>query len=294
MRRLSFAIFGYETENTLDLVSEIKHLGHKALVMSLESVIFQLKGKKFEFSYKGKVIKDLDIVFFRSYYANLKEAQILARYFIAQGKIVIDKKIGLDFLSGKIFEAKIFSKCGINYPEIKQAMEISEWKKIIEKEKYPVIVKPIDGRRGMGIEKINSKKEARDFFTANPRGYFLQKYYPIKADIRILIVGNRVIGGFRRFIKKGEFKSNIHETPAEKIVISKEMRLLALKAAKSLDCEIAGVDIFEYKGKLYVLEVNFSPQWQKFKKVTEINPAAYIIDYALNKFEDNKNVNNNF
>jgi glutathione synthase/RimK-type ligase-like ATP-grasp enzyme len=71
---------------------------------------------------------------------------------------------------------------------------------------------------------------------------------------------------------------------AEKILLTKKLETLALRATKAMNYEIAGVDIIEHKKEFYVLEINSAPQWQKFKEVTGINPAEDIVAYSLKKY----------
>jgi ribosomal protein S6--L-glutamate ligase len=288
MKKLKFAIIGPETENTFDLIKEIENRGHEAEILFLSHIYFLFEEKELKIFNNGKPIEDFDIIFFRGYNLSFNEAQLLSEYFINKRKTVIDDKIGLSFSPGKLSEAFRFTQVGIDYPQTYHAADIREWKKILDKIEYPVIVKPINGRKGRSIEKIRTKEDALAFLEKNPCGFLLQKYYPIKSDIRILVVGDKVIGAFERFIKEGEFKSNLRGTPGEKIEVFKEIEELSLKAARAVECEIAGVDIFNYEGKNYVLEANLAPQWEKFKKVTGINPAPYIIDYAMNKFDKRK------
>jgi len=66
------------------------------------------------------------------------------------------------------------------------------------------------------------------------------------------------------------------------------LKKIALTATKALGYDIAGIDLFEYNNKYFVFEVNFSPQWQKFKEVTGISPAKDIVDLAIKKYEKTK------
>ncbi len=111
----------------------------------------------------------------------------------------------------------------------------------------------------------------------------------IDSDIRISVVNGEVRGAIRRFIIPGDFRSNTSlGAKVEKINLTEEMTNLAKRAVKAMKYEIAGVDIIEHGGRLYVLEVNSTPQWQNIKRVTGINLAVYIIDYALQKYSNMK------
>jgi len=290
MNKLKFVIIGPKTKNTEDLVSEIKKRNHQVVVLKLNELIFKFIDKKFKVI-KGNINLDyFDIYIFRAFDRNTIEAQVLIKKLIRGNKVVIDDIIGNDFISGKIFEASRLIEAGVNIPNTWQALCFSSYKKLLSEIVFPVIVKPICGQKGKGLKKINSKKEYLDFFKHNEKGYFIQKYLPIKSDFRVMVVGNNALGAIERFIIKGDFRSNTSlGSKVTKALMNKDMKEIAIAAAKALNFEIAGVDLAKYKNKYYVLEVNHTPQWQKFKKLNKINPAEYIIDYALNKFRKASN-----
>jgi ribosomal protein S6--L-glutamate ligase len=285
MNKLGFIIIGPNTENTLDLIREIKKAGHRPFVVRLSDIFFEFNNEIFRALWKNKNLLDFDIFLMRGYNKNLLFAQILAQELLVNGKIVIDETIGKRFISSKVYEASRMMQNKINHPKTWQAVSFSSYKKILKQISFPVIVKPVYGQKGQGIEKFETAKEYSDFFSKNPKGYLIQEFLKIDGDIRIFIVGNKALGAMKRHLVPGDFRSNASlGAKTEKIPLTKELKALALKAAKTMSYEIAGVDILEYKKKFFVLEVNSSPQWQKFKDVTKINPAEYIIRYALKKY----------
>lgn len=284
MKSLKFAIIGNDNSNTRDLVNEIRKRKHTVNIIALKNIIFKCE-KKFKISWKNMPLENFDIFIFRGYSKNLREAKLVAKYLSEKGKTIIDKAIGEKAITGKISEAFSLTKNRLLYPKTFQALSFEEWKKILRKMKFPLIVKPIDGQKGQGIQKFTTKKDALVFFKDNFTGYLLQEFIPLDGDIRIFVVGNSALGAMKRFVIKGDFRSNASlGARATSIPLTKKLKALAISAAQSVDCEIAGVDIFEHKKRLYLFEVNFAPQWEKFKEVTGINPAKYIIDYATKKY----------
>jgi|WetSurMetagenome_2_1015567.scaffolds.fasta_scaffold05184_2 ribosomal protein S6--L-glutamate ligase len=290
MNKLSVVIIGPETENTADLVREIEKKGHHSSVVKLGDVFFEFNDGTFKASWKNKNFFDFDIFIFRGYNKNLLFAQILAQELLARKKTVIDETIGKRFVSSKIYEASMLAQNRINHPKTWQAVSFSSYKRILEKISFPVIAKPIDGQKGQGIEKIESKERYLSFFAKNKKGYLCQEFLKIDYDIRVLVVNGKALGAMKRHIIPGDYRSNASlGAKTEKIDLTKELAALALKAAKVMDYEIAGVDIIEHDEKLYVLEINSAPQWQKFKEVTGINPAEAIIGYSLDKHKRKQN-----
>jgi len=294
-KKIKFAIIGAsETENTKDLVCEIKKRGHKVYLIQPKNLVFEFsKNKKFKVK-QGKIDMDkLDIFIFRGYTINIIPAKILAEKLIYNKKVVIDEVVGKKFIPSKIFESSQFAKYGINHPRTFQALDYKSYESIFNAVTFPIIVKPLYSQKGQDIIKIENKNKAKKFFKKNPSGYLIQEFLKTDSDIRVFVVGNKVIGAIRRFVLPGDFRSNASlGAKAEKIVLAKEMKTIAIKAVKAMGYEIAGVDFLKYKNKLYVLEVNSTPQWQKFKEVTGINPAKNIINYALKKYEARFKINN--
>lgn len=289
MKKINFLIIGPNTENTADLVEEIKKRGHLVSIISMKEIFFEFSYNNFKINFKNKSLGVFDIVIFRGYNKNFIEAEILAKKFLDDNKIVIDETIGKRFLPSKIFEASRLVKNKIKHPKTFQALGNSSYAEIFKKIKFPIIVKPVGGQKGKDIHKFKNIEEARIFFKKNPRGYLIQEYCKIDGDIRVFVVGNKILGAIKRFVIKGDFRSNASlGATAEKYSVDSELHKLAISAAKIMAYEIAGVDVIKHKGKYFVLEVNFAPQWQKFKEVTGINPAKSIIDYAIRKYEKNK------
>jgi ribosomal protein S6--L-glutamate ligase len=287
MKKLKFIIIGSLNKNTLDLVHEIKKRNHLVSVVPLREIIFEFFKNNFKASWKGRDLSKSDIFIFRAYNINTNEAMILAEKLIRDGKIVLDSVLGKQFIQSKLFDASRITKFGLNHPHTFQALSPSSYEKIITKLKFPVVVKPCAGQKGKGIKKIETKKDFLDFFKKNPRGYLIQEFFQLKSDIRVFVVGNKVLGAYKRFIPKDDFRSTRKGVLSAKITLNAKLKKVALAATTAMGYDIAGIDLFKYGGKYFVFEVNSSPQWQRFKEITGINPAKHIVDYALEKYNKN-------
>jgi RimK family alpha-L-glutamate ligase len=147
-----------------------------------------------------------------------------------------------------------------------------------------IVIKPLYGSRGVGITRIQDKGFAENvIYTLGQLNeiYYLQEFVEHKnRDIRILIIGGKVIAGMYRV--SDSWKTNIHAGAAMKpIDLTKEMQTLAIKAAEVTRTEIAGIDIVETSKGLSILEVNSIPGFTALQKVTEVNLAEEMVDYFL-------------
>lgn len=154
---------------------------------------------------------------------------------------------------------------------------------------YPIIAKHEKGYQGKSVRKFDSQEEMEKFvnkINEKNLGMFLwQKCLPTRWDIRVVIVGGKVIGGMKRSAVGEEFRSNFSlGGKVEEWKLSDEERNLAEKVAKVCGLDYAGVDIMKDENdKNYILEVNRQCQFQGFEKSTGINVGKAIVEMFLAK-----------
>jgi len=152
--------------------------------------------------------------------------------------------------------------------------------------KTPYIVKSIEGSRGKQVFLIHDKSEIPQLVEQFGLGKLMvQRFIPIKEGFRIIVIGNKVIGGMRRIAAEGEFRTNFSLGGfTEGLTLSPRMQDLAIRAAKVFNAEFAGVDIVEHKGEYYILEVNLFPGFEGFESATRINVAEKLAAYIERKY----------
>ena len=102
-------------------------------------------------------------------------------------------------------------------------------------------------------------------------------------DIRCFVVDGKVVGSIMRTAQPGEFRSNIHQGgSAEEVLLSREERSIAVKAARALKLKVAGVDILRTSEGPKILEVNSSPGLQGIETATKKDIAVRIIEWIEN------------
>ena len=101
------------------------------------------------------------------------------------------------------------------------------------------------------------------------------------ADIRVIVIGGRVVAAMRRVGAPGEFRANVHQGgTTEKVTLTQRERRLAVKAAKALGLPIAGVDILRSERGPLVIEVNASPGLEGIEQASEVDVAGAIVQYV--------------
>ena len=146
------------------------------------------------------------------------------------------------------------------------------------------VIKPLYGSKGIGITRINDRGFAENVIYSLGQlneVFYLQEFIKHQnRDIRILVLGDKVIAGMYRV--GNSWKTNIYAgARAEPIELTDELKNLAIKSAKAVKTEIAGVDIVESERGLLVLEVNSIPGFTGLQKVSDINLAEEIVTYFL-------------
>ncbi len=153
----------------------------------------------------------------------------------------------------------------------------------------PLIVKVLTGTQGKGVLLAETNKAAESLINAflNLQADFLVQEFIREADgadIRCFVIGDKVFAAMKRQSAEGDFRSNLHiGGKAEPVKLIPEERAIAVKAAKSLGLNVAGVDIVRSSQGPLVLEVNSSPGLEGIEKITGKDIASAIIEY-IEKF----------
>jgi len=149
-----------------------------------------------------------------------------------------------------------------------------------------VVVKPIFGSQGVGSTRISDAEVAERIFRAldfNHQVLYIQEFIPHENyDLRLLVLGKRVLAAMKRVA--ASWKTNI-SLGAKPMPYNppREIKDLAVNAAETLGCDLAGVDILQTRKGPLVIEVNSQPGWKGLQTVTEINIAGEIAGYVLAK-----------
>ncbi|MDR3635344.1 MAG: RimK family alpha-L-glutamate ligase [Isosphaeraceae bacterium] len=147
-----------------------------------------------------------------------------------------------------------------------------------------VVVKPLFGSEGRGLMRVSDRELARRAFSTLERlgaVLYLQRVVRHAGhDVRVFVLGGRVLGSFRRHAASGDWRTNIALGGRPEVcTIDNKTEQLALRAARAVGAEMAGVDVIDDldRGAPVVLEVNAVPGWRALAQVTGIDVAAEIL-----------------
>lgn len=165
---------------------------------------------------------------------------------------------------GKIKQAEILTKSGL------------EAISTLEKPVFPAILKAEFGSHSRRVVRVENKEEAEKAMMTYSGKWFYQPIIKTPVYWRVIVLNKKSLGIMERKTSERFVKTEEGEEP--KVARSK-IETLAIKATQIFKAEMAGVDLLAEKNKLMVIEVNRSPQFQIFDKLTKSKVASQVIDY---------------
>lgn len=113
---------------------------------------------------------------------------------------------------------------------------------------------------------------------------FLERSEGRPRDVRVYVVGGRVVGAMRRHAPEGDWRTNVAlGGDVEGITrdLEAEPRRLATDATEVLGLDLAGVDLMSVDGEWYILEVNATAGFKGLFEATGISVAPHIAQLAI-------------
>lgn len=153
---------------------------------------------------------------------------------------------------------------------------------------FPCVMKVITGSHGAGVYLCENSKQFEDLSELihsidGKTSMIIQEYieHSKGRDLRVIVIGGRVVGAMERTATDDSFKANISRGGEGKAYdVDDEMEMLAIQVAKVLDLDIAGVDLLFHPDGYRVCEANSSPGFKGFEKALGINIPQKVFDYA--------------
>ena len=161
--------------------------------------------------------------------------------------------------------------------------------------KMPVIMKTLRGSKGVGVLFIESEKALDSIVQLiykqdEDTDLLLQEYIKTDYDVRVLVLGGKVLASMKRPVIEGDFRSNVSQgSEPQKIKLTELEIEESLKAAKAVNGVWTAVDFIPSKNREkeppFVIEVNSSPGTEGIEEASGQNISKEIIEF----FADKKN-----
>jgi len=180
-----------------------------------------------------------------------------ADLFDAAGKKTFPSYHTYKCVQDKIKQTALFQLLGIPHPRTRAFYGPRQKESIPERFPFPFIAKvPRGSAMGRGVFLIRNRADLQTYLeTAHPA--YIQSYLPIDRDIRVVIVGARVIHAYWRISPAHDFRSNV--AVGGRVLctsVPEEARRLARQTAQACGWDDVGIDICFHEGRYYVLEAN--------------------------------------
>ncbi len=188
----------------------------------------------------------------------------------------------------KMYAYQIMAQAGLPIPKTMLTRFPSNCDLVEKQVGFPCVIKVVTGSHGAGVYLCENAKQFEDLSELISsldfkNSMIVQEYvqHSEGRDLRVIVVGGRVIGAMLRQSTDGSFKANISRGgQGLPFQVDDEMELLAIQVAKVLNLDIAGVDLLFHKDGYKVCEANSSPGFKGFEQALDINVPQKIFDYA--------------
>jgi ribosomal protein S6--L-glutamate ligase len=263
--------------------------GHDVSVVDYLRCYMEISARRPKVLYRGEEVRpDAVIPRIGATYTFYGAAVVLQ--FEMAGIFSLNDSQGISRSRDKLRALQLLSRAGVDLPTTSFAHSTQDIDGLLEVVGGPpVVVKLLEGTQGLGVVLAETRKAADSVISAFRQldaNILVQEFVQEArgADVRAFVVGGKVVAAMRRQAPPGEFRSNLHRGGhAEEIKLSANERATAVRAAKTMGLNVAGVDLLQSDVGPMVLEVNSSPGLEGIEAASGVDIAAAIIEFI----EDN-------
>ena len=167
----------------------------------------------------------------------------------------------------KIKQTALFQLLDVPHPRTHVYYGKRQKKSITDHFTFPFIAKvPRGSALGRGVYLIHNDADLRDYLEQVSPAY-VQQYLPIDRDIRVVVIGSRIVHAYWRIAAPNEYRSNLALGGRISLEsIPKEALDLALRVARACRWDDVGIDICEHDDRFYILEANMKYGKEGFRE----------------------------
>lgn len=272
---------------TRRLVEAAQSLGHDVRVVDTLACSVVVESGRPTVLYAGSEISDVDVVIPRIGASITSYGLAVVSQFEAMDVPVLAGAHAIQRSRDKLRCLQLLARYNIAVPRTVMARAGADVGDLVKRVGgLPAIVKLTHGTQGIGVMIAHSPAEIRSILDTMwdlGQEIILQEFIAESKgrDVRVLVVGERAVGAMRRVGRKGEFRSNIHRGgEGEAIELTEEYAQTAIRAARVVGLEVAGVDLLESREGPKVMEINSSPGFEGLERATGERVAEAILQHA--------------
>ena len=260
--------------------------GHEIVPIDYLRCYMNITSKKPELRFMGEKLTGFDAVIPRIAASHTFYGLAVLRQFEMMGVYPLNESVAIGRSRDKLRSLQILSRDGVGLPVTAFANDSTRTDDVIEiAGGAPVVIKLLEGTQGIGVVLGETHKSARsviEAFHGVNIAILVQEFIKESEgrDIRAFVVGRRIVATMERSGAKGDFRSNLHRGGTAKMVeLTPLEKSTALKAARSMGLNVAGVDMLRSDHGPVVMEVNSSPGLEGIEKSTSVDVAKAIIGF---------------
>lgn len=281
--------FSYSTSAADEIIKAAQARGHQASILLARDLTFLDEQGKMTVSYEGKQLTKFDVIIVRPNFSESPDLYAYPSQMLSLcGYKVINKWPSYSSTKNKIDQHVVAYDQDVPRADWAVGFRSQGIMQAAKKLGYPLVAKVPRGSWGHGVFFADSPEVLRpivDFLTSRYQSPVILERFVKEADrsdIRVFVVGGKVVGSMRRKAPQDDVRSNTSNGGrGYKVKITKEEEALSIRMAELYGLDIAGVDLLRSKKGPLVMEVNANPGFKELARVTKLDIAGTIIDYAV-------------
>jgi ribosomal protein S6--L-glutamate ligase len=237
--------------------------------------------------YKGESLDDVDAVIPRIGASITLYGTAVVRQFDMMDVYCLNRSVAINRSRDKLRSLQLLARKGIGMPVTGFAHSTKFTDDLIDMVGgSPLVVKLTEGTQGIGVvlaETRNAAQSVIQAFRGLKANILVQEFIQEArgSDIRCLVLGEKVVAAMIREGRPEEFRSNLHRGGSARVVrITPEERSTAVRSAKIMGLNLAGVDMLRSNHGPVVMEVNSSPGLGGIETSTGKDIAGMVIEYV--------------
>jgi len=238
--------------------------------------------------YEGSAIEKPKLFLTRTGSGTNGFARALIRQFEQEQILCVNSADSIEIAKDKLRTSQILSSNHIPIPTTMLVRFPVDIGLVDNKIGWPCIVKVLNGSYGEGVYLCERKKDFKKLMEfveslSSAKTLLVQEYVGHRPgeDLRVFVVGGKVIGAMKRVAPVGDFRANISNGGhGERFEVTDEIDYIARETARVCGLQIAGVDLLFAENGYKVCEANSAPGFEGFEKYCGVNIADHIAEFV--------------
>jgi ribosomal protein S6--L-glutamate ligase len=269
------------------LIATAEKRGHQIVPVDYLKCYMNITSRKPELRYLGERLEGFDAVIPRIGARHTFYGLAVLRQFEMMGVYPVNESVAIGRSRDKLRALQLLARDGIGLPVTAFAQDSKRTDDLLAiAGGAPVVIKLLEGTQGIGVvlsETYKSAKSVIEAFHGANVAILVQEFIKEAEgrDIRAFVVGRALVAAIERQGEKGDFRANLHRGgQARAVELTPLEKATALKAARSMGLNVAGVDMLRSVHGPVVMEVNSSPGLEGIEKATGTDVAEAILRFV--------------